>query len=130
MDLWTIAVSSLYMAESNLYVFLPGGVFLPCSHGLYFVFLTSAYVRIQSIILLFFTQRKTLFMGTKKKKKKNSRKWAKNASQAKKKDEEPYIMVNVARGTKMQLVKLIAGGVEGQNELFILIPGRVDYSFS
>ena len=30
----------------------------------------------------------------------------------------------------MQLVKLVAGGVEGQNELLILIPGRVDYSFS
>ena len=39
-------------------------------------------------------------------------------------------MVNVARGPKMQLVKLVAGGVEGQNELLILIPGRVDYSFS
>ena len=74
MDLWTIAVSFLYMVESNLYVLLPGDVFLPCGHGLYFVFLTSAYVRIQSIILLFFTHRKTLFIGTKIKIKTFSRK--------------------------------------------------------
>ena len=44
----TISAFSLY-GEYVIRSFLPNGVFLPCDHGLDFLFLTPAYLRFQSI---------------------------------------------------------------------------------
>ena len=44
----TISAFSSYVGEYVVRSFLPNGVFLPCDHGLDFLFSTSAYARIQS----------------------------------------------------------------------------------